>query len=161
MSPVTPPLLPLPQSSAELYRDLLSRSKALSALSFSGLWLPLEKSCAAKPSFSLGQSLKGNRQLCSPNCRPERGACAWEGRKEVSLPICSAQGKLGQLIASGAAEPEVSCRTVLCAGECTRGRSLHSAMTCVDSQQSFLAMACQESKQNHPLLPSVRNSSRG
>lgn len=84
MSPVTPPLLPLPQSSAELYWDLLSRSKALPTLSFSGIWLPLEKSCAAKPSFSLGQSLKGNR--CEPELQArDRGLCL--GREEVSLSV--------------------------------------------------------------------------
>lgn len=87
MSPATPPLLLQPQSCAELYWDLLSRSKASLVPSFSGIWLPLENSRPAKSSFSLGQSLKGSCQLCSPNCSPETGACAWEGRKEISARL--------------------------------------------------------------------------
>lgn len=159
MSAVTPPLLLQPQSCAELHQDLPSRSKALLALSFSGIWLPLENSRAAKSSFSLGHSLEGSCQLCRLHCRPETGPVPGKGGRK-SLPICSAQGKRGHLIASGATEPEVSCSIVLCAGECARGRSLHSAMTCFTSQQSFLSTACQESKWNYPLLRFVSHSSR-
>lgn len=76
VSPVTPPLLPQPQSCAELYWDLLSRSKAFLTLSFSGIWLPLEDSCAAR------------------TAGPRQGPVPGEGRRKP-LPSVQHKANLG------------------------------------------------------------------
>lgn len=107
---------------------------------------------------SLGQSLKGNCQLCSPSCSTKTGICAREGRKTVSAHLLSTEHKLRQRVASAAAGPEASYRIESCA----RGRNLRLALTCFESYKAFWSRLAMRVSRTMPcsLVPSSSGGQR-